>query len=65
MAKISGRQFDKQVRRRNRQRFGRTMGITTVPIQLERPRKEEIGELAEAVADEHCPAEVVEPEAIA
>lgn len=65
MARLSGRQFDRQIQRRYRSRFGKTMDIAAVQIQLEQSRKDEIGELAEAVTDEHCPAGVAEPEAIA
>ncbi|MBA7643459.1 hypothetical protein ES703_51185 [subsurface metagenome] len=65
MTRMSGRQFDRQIQRQYRSRFGKTMDITAIRIQLERSRKDEIAELAEAVAGEHCPAGVVEPEVIA
>ena len=65
MAKISGRQFDKRIRRRYRKRFGKPPDLPAGPVALSQARKDEIAELAEAVADEHCPAGSVKPEHIA
>ena len=56
MAKMSGGQFDRQIRRRYRRRFGKALDIPAAPMRLAQDRNEEIAELAEAVAGEHCPA---------
>ncbi|MDY7011922.1 MAG: ImmA/IrrE family metallo-endopeptidase, partial [Planctomycetota bacterium] len=65
MARISGKQFDKQIRRRFRNRFGKAVDLPVGPTQLVQCRKDEIAELAEAVAGEHYPAGIVEPKRIA
>ncbi len=62
---MSGRQFDRQIRRRYRRRFGREPEAPAARPQLEPARKAEIAELAEAVAAEHCPSGPVEPGRIA
>jgi len=62
---MSGRQFDKQARRRYQARFGRALASAagrTVPAQA---RRDEIAELAEAVANEHCASGPIQPDAIA
>lgn len=65
MARISGRQFDRQIRRQFRKRFGKALDLPALPTQLTPARKEEVAELAEAVAKEHCPAGLILPENIA
>lgn len=64
MAKISGRQFDKQISRRFRQRFGKSLDLPVGPARLVQARKDQIADLAEAVANEHCPTGSVEPQQI-
>jgi hypothetical protein len=65
MARMSGRQFDRRVHRRYRRRFGREIDLPGAPDRLTRARRDEIAELAEAVAGEHCPSGRVEPGRIA
>jgi len=64
MARISGRQFDKRMGRQYRRRFGKAACIPAGPRQPDCARKDEIAELAEAVADEHCPKGRIEPDKI-
>jgi hypothetical protein len=65
MARMSGRQFDRQIRRRYRRRFGEAPDLPAGPARLAESRKAEIAELAEALAGEHCPAGSIEPGRIA
>jgi len=66
MARMSGKNFDRDIRRRFQKRFGRTRIARASPTADNlTARGDEIAELAEAVADEHCPGGVVSPEAIA
>jgi len=53
------------MRRRFRTRFGRSADLPAAAVRPAAARREEIAELAEAVADEHCPAALVEPRQIA
>ncbi|MBN1554994.1 MAG: ImmA/IrrE family metallo-endopeptidase [Phycisphaerae bacterium] len=65
MAKISSRQFDDNLRRRYRRRFGKALDVPAASTRLARKRREEIVELAQAVAGEYCPDGRVEPDQIA
>ncbi|MGB2823276.1 MAG: ImmA/IrrE family metallo-endopeptidase [Phycisphaerae bacterium] len=62
---MSGRQFDRGIRRRYRKRFGEGLDVPAGPDRLTQARRDEIAELAEAVAGEHCPTGPVEPGQIA
>jgi len=65
MARMSGRQFDRQMRRRLGKRFGKNADLPAAAVRPAASRVEEITELAEAVAEEHCPTALVQPERIA
>ena len=66
MARMSGKDFDRDISRRFQKRFGRARsGGIPRDAGGSVNRIEEIAELAEAVAEEHCPLGVVDPEAIA
>ncbi|MBN1674213.1 MAG: ImmA/IrrE family metallo-endopeptidase [Kiritimatiellae bacterium] len=62
---MRARDFDRRLSREFRKRFGRC--ATRVPggRTEEQERRHEIAELAESVAEEHCPGERTEPECIA
>jgi len=65
MARMSGGQFDRRMRRRYQRQFGKAVELPPGPAGLAPARKEELAELAEAVADEHCRTGRIEPEHIA
>ena len=67
MARMSGRRFDRRIERAYRSRFGKSLDTSLVAAAESdaKERQREIAELAEAVAQERCPADVVEPSAIA
>ena len=65
MAKLSGRQFDRQVRSRYRTRFGKALDVPTGRAELTRARRLELALLAEAVGREQCPPGRIEPGTIA
>ena len=66
MARMSGREFDRRMNRLVRRRAGSAPArAETAPTQAPADRSREIAELAEAVADEHCPIGIVSPAAIA
>lgn len=64
MAKMTGKQFDRQLARRSRRRFGSAAAVSA-SISGTLDRRQGIAELAWFVADEHCPAGAVDPAAIA
>ena len=65
MAKLTGRQFDRQVRRRYRSQFGRTLDTPAEPTWLPQARKDDIADLAAALADAHWTADRFDPAALA
>ena len=65
MARLSGRQFDRQVRRRYRARYGQAPPVPPGRVALGAARRAELVELADAVAETHCPETRVEPGTIA
>ena len=66
MARMSGKDFHREICRRFQKRFGRTRIARVSPsADSLTVRADELAELAEAVADEHCPRDVVYPEVIA
>lgn len=67
MARMTGRQFDRRMSRRGGpgSRPGRSGRHGAAGDARSPQREREIAELAEAVADEHCPALPVDPAAIA
>jgi hypothetical protein len=63
---MSGRDFDRDICRRLQKRFGGAKFVRVYASANDLTmRADEIAELAEAVADEHCPRGVVAPEVIA
>jgi hypothetical protein len=63
---MSGRDFDRDICRRFQKRFGSARFVRVSPSAKDlTTRAEEIAELAEAVAGEHCPQGIVAPEVIA
>ena len=65
MGRMSGRQFDRQSRRRYRARFGKAPDVPAGRTELARARRDQIAELAEAVAGDHCASVPIQPDAIA
>ena len=65
MAKMTGAQFDRRLRRRHRRRFGSPGAVLIDEAARRQQRRVAIAQLAEAVADEHCPQGSVEPRVIA
>ncbi|MHC4563819.1 MAG: ImmA/IrrE family metallo-endopeptidase [Planctomycetota bacterium] len=66
MARIRGKDFAQHFDKRRARRFGRgRLGPQTSLDVAAADRPAEIAELAEAVADEHCPALPIDPQAIA
>jgi hypothetical protein len=65
MARMSGRQFDRNLLRQFRRRFGRPLDADGSAPAATPDRMAEIAELAAAVADEHCPQGPVQPRRIA
>ena len=65
MARMRGKDFARRMNQRYGRRFGRRARSAPADAPTPTDRPTEIAELAEAVADEHCPALPVDPQAVA